>query len=114
LAPDTPDNLDHGGNLPTDIAFDVYARYDGAEHLIGSINATAGTGQTAVSEYMVGGATTRPAPPAPVEIVFRSSSKVARNTVDLSEIWQGEFVYPNVPVSGGRAATTTQPTTSPN
>ena len=45
------------------------------------------------------------------DIILRSSEKVAKETVDLFEIWQGELVYRDVPVKLGPYATT-QPATS--
>jgi hypothetical protein len=56
-----------------------------------SINYTFGTGD--------------PLPPGEtVDIVLRTNIDAARRTVDLYEVWNGELVYEDVPVSSGEEA----------
>jgi len=85
--------------LPVDAAFDVYARFDGHEQRLGGVCLRKG----------VNGGHTGIAPltsdlPATVDLVFRASEPVARETVDLTRIWKGELVLAGVPVhrAGGR------------
>jgi hypothetical protein len=81
-------------NTPANVAFDIIARFDGKEYLLGALNVRSGesmlTGFDSVDEL--------PQPPATADIILRSSERAARRTVDLNEIWKGEIVYPNVPV----------------
>ena len=88
--------------VPANIAFDVFVRFDGNEHLIGSINVAAG-GETT---YHVGGNSSIPPPPRVVDIVLRSNPRVALNTVNLDRIWSGELIYKDVPVLGGKPPAT--------
>jgi hypothetical protein len=36
--------------------------------------------------------------PATIDVILHSSEKAARQTVDLTEIWDGEIIYPNIPL----------------
>ena len=36
-----------------------------------------------------------------VDIVFRSNPDAVLRTVDMSGLWNGELVYPNLPVAPG-------------
>jgi hypothetical protein len=88
--------------VTANIAFDVFVKFDGNEHLIGSINSVAGAETT----YHVGGGASIPPPTAMVDVILRSNPRVALNTVNLDRIWSGELIYSNVPVSGGNPTTT--------
>jgi hypothetical protein len=83
--------------LPANIAFDVFARYGGHEYPIGHISHAAGkpqNGQRCDSELDKH----LPTPPPTIDIVLRSNPAVARQTLNLYEIWDGELVFPNVPI----------------
>lgn len=75
-----------------DAAFDVFARVDGKEYPLGGVS------------YHLGGScgfgTANPPPgdPKTVDLILRSSETVARQTVDVQEIWEGEIVLKNVRV----------------
>lgn len=77
-----------------DIAFDVYALHAGKEYRLGGVYAWAGQSHsfgTGTSEFD----RTTP-PPKTVDIVFRPSPTVAKGTVDLYHIWNGEVRLNNV------------------
>lgn len=90
------------GVMPTNVAFDVIARFDGRELRVGGVHVRRGGGTHwgIGSDYRA----LEKLPPK-VDIVLRSSEKVARGTVDLFEIWDGELVYEDVPVAGATTAT---------
>jgi hypothetical protein len=93
--------------LPVDVAFDVFLRIDGKEYPAGGVSFHAG---------MQGGYLTsaRGIPtnvPANADVILRSSPDVARQTIDLTQIWTGQIIYPYVPLVG--ATPTPPPTTAP-
>jgi hypothetical protein len=85
------------GALPVDAGFDVFLRFDGNEYSMGSVymRTTVGGGNYAATNSFAGNA------PANVDVVLRSSEAVARQTVDITRIWKGEIVLPNVPIDDG-------------
>lgn len=83
-------------SMPADVAFDVVARVDGKEYPLGTLTAKAG------ATYQLNGGAggfDAPADVTKADLVFRSSQKVARSTVDLTRIWGGELVLPDVPIT---------------
>ena len=86
-------------SVPADVAFDVVARVDGKEYPLGTL--TAKRGATFQLNGGAGGFGA-PADAAKADLVLRSSQKVARSTVDLTQIWGGELVLPDVPVTEAR------------
>jgi hypothetical protein len=98
------------GAMPANVAFDVIARFDDRELRFGGVNLLRGrsTHYSVSSEDKA----MKTLPPK-VDIVLRSSEKVARGTVDLFEIWDGELVYEDVPVAGAMTATAPAPSTAP-
>jgi hypothetical protein len=85
--------------LPADIAFDVFLRSaDGAERKLGALIAAKGT---STEELLWTGGTLNPVPVA-ARIVLRSNEYLVRRTLDQFELWKGELVYDDVPVTGGR------------
>ncbi len=87
--------------LPVNIAFDVFARIGRQEHRIGRVTMARGERGTRYCHEEM------PSPPSDfVDIILRSSQKVARQTVDLYEIWDGELLYDNVPVEISQSQTT--------
>jgi hypothetical protein len=82
---------------PANLAFDVIVRVGGQQIDSGIVtcykgaNAMSGIGSSL-------GHLNRTSQPTTIDIILRSSEKVARQTVDLHDIWKGELVYPNVPV----------------
>jgi hypothetical protein len=91
--------------LPVDVAFDVFLRFDGREYPAGGISFRAGV----PSGYGTGVRNIPINAPASVDVILRSSPDVARETIDLTQIWTGQIIYPNVPLVG---ATPTPPPTS--
>lgn len=82
-------------NPPAAMAFDVFVKYDGVEYKLGSIHAKSGV----MSSYYSSSTTPLKSPaPQRVDVILRSSDTAARNTVDLTDIWHGELIFPNVPV----------------
>ncbi|MDB5322022.1 MAG: hypothetical protein JWN40_3653 [Phycisphaerales bacterium] len=78
---------------PVNIAFEVFALYANKEHRIGSVYSNAG------EDHNFGINTNDvPAPPSAIAIVLRASPTVARDTIDLYEIWNGTLTIPNLPV----------------
>ncbi|MCH7945778.1 MAG: AMP-binding protein, partial [Armatimonadetes bacterium] len=82
-------------SLPVLIAFDVFARIDGREHRVGAIYGGKGKGDMSwgIGHDYDG------AQVSSCDLVFRASKDVARGTVDLFEIWDGELVYENISVT---------------
>ncbi|GMU22392.1 MAG: hypothetical protein AMXMBFR13_24780 [Phycisphaerae bacterium] len=83
----------HFKSLPVSVAFDVFARTNGHEYPLGTVRC------------IKGGSTSYPVSPAwnagPItqcDVIIRSNPQIARKTVDLFEIWDGELVYEDVPV----------------
>lgn len=81
-------------NIPVNIAFDIFARRDGSEYPFGNITASAGQSReivlTSPKEFPLD------PPHKSVDLIFRSSETLARRTVDLHKIWQGELLFQNV------------------
>ncbi|MGA2584188.1 MAG: hypothetical protein ABSG31_12995 [Tepidisphaeraceae bacterium] len=83
-------------NVPANVAFDIFARFNGKEYSLGSISCDKGN----TTRWGIGGqGEDIPTPPPTIDIILRSSEAAARRTVDLNEIWKGEIIYPNVPVT---------------
>jgi hypothetical protein len=88
---------------PVDFAFDVIARYGGADHRLASV---AWCTQTA-TEYLdnVAGGTMYPIilppasnPPAAIDVILKPDEQAARQTLDIYTFWNQEIDYLNVPV----------------
>ena len=80
---------------PVNVAFDVFARQNGKESRIGSVYSNAGEEHN----FGVGSHDFTPAADAKtIDVVLRASPDVARGTIDLYEIWNGELTYPGVAV----------------
>jgi hypothetical protein len=78
---------------PANIAFDVIALFGNKEHQIGSVSSNAGEDHNfGINAHDV------PVPPGVIAIVLRTSPAVARNTIDLYEIWNGQLTIPNLRV----------------
>jgi hypothetical protein len=98
---------------PVNVAFKVYLRIHGKEYEAGSIRAGPSTCQ-ADGDISRMWPTSRPAdvplPFTSCDVILRSSVEVARDTVNMFEIWDGELVYKDVPVKVETPATgPTQP-----
>jgi hypothetical protein len=78
---------------PINLAFDIFARWNGHEKRIGSVNMRQGNSTT--FGWGDPGFTDEP---AQIDLVLRSSIAEARRTVDLFSIWNGEIVIKDVPV----------------
>jgi hypothetical protein len=81
-------------NVPVDVAFDVVVRAGGVEYPLTTITFRKG----ATTELHAGGNFRPPDDVRTADLVFRSSERAARKTVDLVEFWKGELVIDNVPV----------------
>jgi hypothetical protein len=81
-------------SCPVNVAFDVIARYGGNEERLTTLTCDKGNG----SDYHISSATPVNAPPATIDIVLRTSEKAARRSIGQYEIWEGELVFPNIPV----------------
>jgi hypothetical protein len=84
----------HAGELPVSVAFEAFARIDHKEHPIGRIFGRQGEIKT--PRYCR--CTCPPPGEATIDLILRSSPQVARSTLDLFEIWNGELIFDNVPV----------------
>jgi hypothetical protein len=88
------------GTVPVNVAFDVFAKYGGKEYPIGHFAAAAGeysfnTGGRCDSDP----SNPLPKPPPTIDIVLRTNPAVARTTIDLFQIWNGEIDFPNIPIN---------------
>ena len=82
---------------PTMLAFDVFLRDEsGREWKVGSaVNTfTGGVMGTTLGQFKVSGFTGKKG-----DLVFRSSSKVAEFTPEMTEYWKGEIVVKGVDIS---------------
>ena len=80
--------------LPVDAAFDVFVRIEGKDFRLGSINFHRG----AASGFGTGGEGVPADAPANVDVILRSSQDAARDTLDMTSIWNGEIVIARVPL----------------
>jgi hypothetical protein len=87
--------------LPVDAAFDVLLRIKGKNYQLGSVSFHRG----AASGFGTGGRDIPRDAPDKVDVIFRSSEQVARDTIDLTSIWKGEILIPEVSLP--------KPTTAP-
>lgn len=93
----------HGGNLsgpihllapPANVALDVYVKYGGAEHQLGTVTCLAGANiYDSISGNLPGPV------PAMVELILRPSERAARMTADEYSFWNQELTFPNIPVA---------------
>lgn len=87
---------------PVNLAFDVFLRINGKEYPAGTVNFHAGANAGFSTR-----ASNLPAElPSSVDVIFRSSEGVARETADMTQIWKGQIVLPNIPVPGGGRSST--------
>jgi hypothetical protein len=80
--------------IPVNLAFEVFGRVGGQEHPIGTLTVPRGS----TGNYGFGSFEFPPPPGDRVDLVFRSSDKALRGTVDLYDAWRGEVVIENVEV----------------
>lgn len=83
--------------LSFNVAFDVIARVGGREYPLNSLTLRHG----ALSSTVYGNAFDAP-DTAQVDIILRTSEAAARRTVNLFDAWDGELVFPNVPLEDRR------------
>lgn len=105
--PDDPDQLIYEiafKGLPVNVAFDMIARIDGEEHPLATLTMREGAGMRYQAEADV-------PPKDTFDLILRSNEQVARKTIDLFEIWDGELVYESVFVE--RPATQSGPVPKP-
>jgi hypothetical protein len=82
------------GKAPANIAFAVIARAAGKEHALGSMTLAKGERNSFFFR------TDEPALASAdqIDLILRTSADAARGTVDLYDVWDGELVFPGVPV----------------
>lgn len=83
--------------LPENAAFDVFARTkDGQEYALGQIHLAKGEG----CDFGVFAANGKKPTtmPASIDVILRSSAAAAEESIDLTDIWDGQVIIPNVPV----------------
>jgi hypothetical protein len=102
-------------SLPVDLAFDASIKFDGQEYPIGGV--TLHKGRPA-GDFSYIGVTRFPAElPSSANVTLRSSEAVARQTVDITRIWKGQILLPNVPIDrtslSGPATTQSKGSTKP-
>ena len=80
--------------LPVDAAFDVLIRFGGREYPAGSVYFHAGSpgGYGTNADHFPTDA------PASVDVIFRSSRRVAAETADMNRTWEGVIIVPDVPL----------------
>jgi hypothetical protein len=93
-------------NSPVGLGFEVFVRAAGTEYPMSQFSTPKGK----LHGCSFGGFYQGPAAPM-VDIILRSSAKAARGTVDLNEVWEGELVFPDVPLTtqGATPAAASQP-----
>lgn len=86
----------HAGYVPADVAFDVFLRADGREYMVARF-----AWQKDRGYFTIGMKLPKPLDPPPerVDIILRSNPEVARWSVDITDIWQGELEFKDVPVT---------------
>jgi len=79
--------------LPANIAFEVIARFNGKEYLLSPLKAL----QNMAGGEEPSGDLPVDSLPAVCDLILRADPKIARETGDMNEIWNGQIVLPNVP-----------------
>lgn len=85
-------------------AFDVWARIGANEYRIGAVVPKSSGGNRV--EHWVSGEIPPGLAPSTIDLILRSSEPAARSTPNLTQIWEGELIYRDVPV---KIMPTTQP-----
>jgi len=80
--------------LPVGVSFDVYVRVKGKERRVGFLALPQKPEQ---GNWEMGCALDPPVPET-LDVIFRSSKAIARETTDVLEMWDGELVFESVPV----------------
>lgn len=80
---------------PVNVAFEVFGRVGGKEHRIATIAYPSGHSTT----HGFGGHDFPPFPGDRIDLIFRSSDKALRGTVDMYHAWRGEIVFEDVKVT---------------
>jgi hypothetical protein len=78
----------------TAMAFEVFVRTNGTEQPLGTISLIRGNSST----FLLRGDQADLGDATHADVILRSSEKVARRTVHVVDIWDGELVFPRVPV----------------
>ena len=80
------------------VAVDMFIRVSGREYGIGGLTFSKG----ATTDCRIGGTVRGINPttqPMAVDLILRSNEKIGRETVDQHDIWSGELIFPNVPIT---------------
>jgi hypothetical protein len=82
-------------NCPVNVAFEVIGRCNGKDYTFNNITCNQG-GST---QYLVASNERVDRMPSTIQIILRSSEKGSRQTIDQYDHWNGELVFPDVPVT---------------
>jgi hypothetical protein len=98
---------------PENIAFQAFARAGGKEYELGTFAANKGksSGYGILSGYGPEADKLKDVSFDRMDVILRSSEKVARGTIDQFQIWRGEIVIPDVKVQ--RPAPAKRPNNAP-
>jgi hypothetical protein len=81
-------------NAPANLAFEAFLRIDGKEHSVSTMTLAKGGSTT------YGLQTNAVAPAASrADLILRSSERVARQTIDFQDYWDGEIIIPNISIT---------------
>lgn len=80
-------------HIPVELAFDVFLRVRGKEYPFNTLTSPKDCKYSGYQKAAYDGPVART-----IDIVLRSNPKVARQTVDLTEMWEGELVFPDLPL----------------
>jgi len=81
--------------VPANLAFDVFIRCGGRTTQVGSITVNKGSN----GDWMIGGPVSGIPQSSNFDLILRSSEKAARNTTDMHDFWNGELIYPGIPIT---------------
>jgi hypothetical protein len=80
---------------PSNLGFDVFAKYNGVEHKLTMLAISKGESISAMTASLP---PVRDPPPVVLDVILRASRKAASGTMGVYDIWQGQIVFPDVPV----------------
>jgi hypothetical protein len=90
-------DINLAGPAPEDAAFEVIARVEGKEYPIGE--ALCQKGQTQWQDQKTFYCSYNGPHAASADVILRGSQKLARDSLDMFGTWEGEIVFPDVPIS---------------
>ena len=84
-------------NLPIDCAFSIFALWDGKEYPCGQFIVK--KEDTRFSDTTIMGHLPANPKRATIDLILRTNTKLAEEQVDFTEIWDGEIMLKNIPVT---------------